>query len=221
MGCPEKSAIKSGGGAAMCLNPALAAEVLAAAKTAGLPVSAKCRLGYSKLEEWQPWISHLLQQDIANLTVHLRTKKEMSKVPAHWELMPEIKKLRDEIAPQTTLIGNGDVLDRVHGESLIAETGIDGVMLGRGVFHNPFCFENTPQQHSKTALLELLTYHLELFNENQHQRMTDGLHIKPYETLKRFFKIYVRDFHGSQELRTILMETQTTTQALEAIHKTL
>lgn len=216
MGCPEKSAVKSGGGAAMCQNPALATEVIAAAKTAGLPVSVKCRLGYSKVDEWQDWISHLLKQDLAALTVHLRTKKEMSKVPAHWELMPEIKKLRDEIAPDTFLIGNGDVEDRINGEKLLAETGIDGVMIGRGIFTNIFAFEKSPKEHSKEELLELLRYHLELFDPNI-QHPTSNIQSKPYETLKRFFKIYIRDFPGSHELRTRLMESKTIEEARQIL----
>lgn len=205
MGCPEKTAIKSGGGAALCQNPGLAADIIQAAKTAGLPVSVKCRLGYSKLEEWPDWLTHLFKQDLTALTVHLRTKKEMSKVPAHWELMPEIKKLRDTTAPHTLLIGNGDVENRQHGKELIQQTGIDGVMVGRGIFTNIFGFEENPKSHSKEELLELLRYHLDLFEEASST--------KPYETLKRFFKIYIRDFPGSHELRTQLMETRTIAEA--------
>lgn len=221
MGCPEKTAIKSGGGAAMCQNPALAAEIIAAAKTAGLPVSVKCRLGYSKTEEWEQWIQHLLEQDITALTVHLRTKKEMSKVPAHWELMPEIKKLRDEVAPETLLIGNGDVEDRAHGEILIQQAGIDGVMIGRGIFHNPFCFEENQKEHTKQELLALLQHHLNLFEESNIKYQISDIPAKPYETLKRFFKIYIRDFPGSHELRNQLMTTKTISEAREIINSTM
>lgn len=223
MGCPEKSAVKSGGGAAMCQNPALAAEVIAAAKTAGLPVSVKCRLGYSRAEEWENWISHLLEQDLAALTVHLRTKKEMSKVSAHWELMPEIKKLRDQIAPNTLLIGNGDVEDRAHGVRLIEETGIDGVMIGRGIFTDIFAFEEAPKEHNKEELLQLLEYHLKLFEKSNlvlRQAQDDTTYAlnnersgKPYETLKRFFKIYIRDFPGSGQLRAALMSSHSIEEA--------
>ena len=213
MGCPESSAVKSGGGAAMCQNPGLASEVIQAAKTSGLPVSVKCRLGYSKIDEWQEWISHLLKQDLAALTVHLRTKKEMSKVPAHWEVMPEIKILRDKLAPNTLLIGNGDVSDREHGLKLIAETGIDGVMIGRGVFHNPYCFEKKIADHTKEELLDLLKYHLELFEQANIKLQSLGVQQKPYQTLKRFYKIYIRNFPGSQELRNQLMETHTIDEA--------
>lgn len=206
MGCPDSSAIKSGGGSALIRTPELAAEIIAAAKTAGLPVSVKTRLGYSRPDEWESWLKHILMQDIVALTVHLRTKKEMSKVPAHWELMPAIKKLRDEIAPHTLLIGNGDVQDRAHGTKLAEDSGIDGVMIGRGVFSNIFDFESQPRAHSRGELLEMLHYHLTLFEENEAYK-------RPFETLKRFFKVYIRDFAGSGSLRAALMTSHSTTEA--------
>lgn len=205
MGCPAKTAVKNSGGSAMIRQPELAAEMIAAAKTAGLPVSVKTRLGYSTVDEWEGWLTHLLKQDLAALTIHLRTKKEMSKVPAHWELAVDIKELRDQIAPDTLLIGNGDVRDRAHALELIEESGIDGVMIGRGIFTNIFAFDDTPTRHSKNDLLNTLLKHLDLFDENNSS--------KPYETLKRFFKIYVRDFPGSHQVRADLMNTTNTDEA--------
>lgn len=203
MGCPAKSAIKSGG-SALIRDPELAARSIEAAKTAGLPVSVKTRLGYTKLDEWRDWLTHIFKQDIVNLTIHLRTKKEMSKVPAHYELIAEIKKLRDEIAPQTLLTINGDVRDRAHGLELVEQYGFDGVMIGRGIFHNPFAFEHEPRQHSREELLDLLRYQLDLYDYYQPELQ------RPFDTLKRFFKIYVRDFDGAAELRDQLMHTKST-----------
>ncbi|MFZ1361155.1 MAG: tRNA-dihydrouridine synthase [Candidatus Saccharimonadales bacterium] len=211
MGCPDKSATKSGGGAAMICNPDNAAAIIAAAKTSGLPVSVKTRLGYSRLDEWPAWLTHLLQQDIVNLTIHLRTKKEMSKVPAHFELIPEIKALRDRIAPQTLLTINGDIRDRAHGEQLVAETGVDGVMIGRGIFHNPFAFERAPRAHSREELLKLLRLQLDLYDNYAIQTN------HPYDTLKRFYKIYIRDFEGAAELREKMMHTTSTDAARSII----
>lgn len=230
MGCPAKSAIKSGG-SALIRNPSLAIAAIAAAKTAGLPVSVKTRLGYTHVDEWKEWLTILLQQDIAALTIHLRTKKEMSKVSAHWELMPEVKALRDTIAPQTLLIGNGDVRNIQHGHKLIRETGIDGIMIGRGIFHNPYAFstntdiyndvesttdlanpyESVATNVATKTRLDLLRYHLDLFDE--YQPVTT----RPYETLKRFFKVYVRDFNEASSLRSALMITESTRQAREII----
>lgn len=206
-GCPDSSAVKGGAGAGLIKNPELTAQLIAAAKVSGLPVSVKTRLGYSRLDERQEWISHLLRQDIVALTVHLRTKKEMSKVDAHWELMPEVRTLRDTIAPQTLLVGNGDVRDRQHGIELVERTGIDGIMIGRGIFTNPFCFEAAPRMHTREELIGLLHVQLDLFDEYSQKRP------RPYDPLKRFFKIYIRDFAGASELRDQLMHTRDTAAA--------
>ena len=248
MGCPAKSAIKSGG-AALIRQPDVAVAAIAAAKTAGLPVSVKTRLGYTYVDEWREWLTTILQQNIVNLTIHLRTKKEMSKVPAHYELIDNIVKLRDEIAPQTLLTINGDIRDRAHGEELArAHPGLNGIMIGRGIFSDPFCFRRaanlssveeavtgasspvsrTPRAgeairkeyseaedrlaaHHKSELIALLHYHLDLFD---HYQPTLG---RPYETLKRFFKIYIRDFDGAKELREQLMYTTSTDDVRQLI----
>ena len=100
MGCPVPNVAGRGKGSGLILRPEVAAELIQAAKAGGLPVSVKTRLGYTELGEMEAWLTHVLQQDIANLSIHLRTRKEMSKVDAHWELIPEVVALRDRIAPQ-------------------------------------------------------------------------------------------------------------------------
>lgn len=211
MGCPDASAIKGGGGAQMIRTPEIAAEIIAAAKVSGLPVSVKTRLGYSSVNEWIDWLTFILKQDIAALTIHLRTKKEMSKVPAHWELIDAVKLLRDTIAPDTLLLGNGDVKDRQHGESLVKQHGIDGIMIGRGIFHNPYAFEKEPASHSRKELLSLLRLQLDYYDT--YAVMTG----RPFDTLKRFFKIYVRDFDGASQLRDTLMHTHSTEEVRDII----
>ena len=174
----------------------------------------------------------------------------MSKVPAHHELIDDIIKLRDEIAPQTLLTINGDIRNRVHGEELFAaHPGLNGIMIGRGVFSDPFCFrasrvvpqkkfgqlyvgpeffsdgtretnrksaptEETkiPVTNHKQELIKLLNYHLNLFD---HYQPTLG---RPFETLKRFFKIYIRDFDGAKELRDQLMNTKNTDEVRQLIN---
>jgi tRNA-dihydrouridine synthase len=205
MGCPDKSVVKGGAGSGLIRTPELAAQLIASAKEGGLPVSVKTRLGYSSVDEWRDWLTHILKQDVVNLTIHLRTRKEMSKVDAHFELIPEIKKLRDEIAPQTLLTINGDVRDRQHGEEIVEKYGVDGVMIGRGIFTNPFAFETEKREHPREELLALLNTHLDLFDKYSIE-----LEPRRYEPLKRFFKIYIRDFPGASELREQLMHTKST-----------
>lgn len=208
MGCPDKTVVKNGAGCSLIRQPELAAGLIAAAKTGGLPVSVKTRLGFSNGDEWRGWLTHLLCQDLVNLTIHLRTRKEMSQVPAHHELIPEIKELRDTVAPHTLLTINGDIRNRQHGEELAAKYGIDGIMIGRGIFVNPFAFEKEPHEHNREELLGLLRLQLDLFD-----RYSAELGPRKFEPLKRFFKIYVRDFQGASDLRDELMHTKTTDEA--------
>jgi len=210
MGCPDKKVVKSGGGSALILEPELAKEIIAATKTAGLPTSVKTRLGYSKVDEWRPWLTTLLEQNLVGLAIHLRTKKEMSKVLAHRELIGEIAQLRDQIAPNTKLTINGDITDRAHAMKLHEEfPSVDGFMIGRGVFANPFCFEDGPRSHSREELFELLNYHLDLFDKYEKPK---------FEPLKRFLKIYVKDFPGSADLRAKLFECKNTDEVRALIN---
>ena len=212
-GCPDKNVNKAGGGAAMIKTPELAIECFRNAKKAtNLPVSIKTRLGWSKVEEYRDWLSILLNERPAALTVHLRTKKEMSKVAAHYELIPEIIKLRAEVSPETKLILNGDIKNRAEALRLYEKyPEIDGFMIGRGVFQNPYCFTN--HEATKDELMELLHLHLDLYEEYSKKH-----HIS-YEPLKHFYKIYINNFPGASELRAELMETHSVKEAREVLAK--
>ncbi|HHJ3720606.1 TPA: tRNA dihydrouridine synthase [Staphylococcus aureus] len=207
MGCPVANVAKKGKGSGLILRPDVAAEIIQATKAGGLPVSVKTRLGYYEIDEWKDWLKHVFEQDIANLSIHLRTRKEMSKVDAHWELIEAIRNLRDEIAPNTLLTINGDIPDRKTGLELAEKYGIDGVMIGRGIFHNPFAFEKEPREHTSKELLDLLRLHLSLFNKYEKDE------IRQFKSLRRFFKIYVRGIRGASELRHQLMNTQSIAEA--------
>jgi len=213
MGCPDKAVVRIGSGSALIRTPEIAGELIKAAKTSGLPISVKTRLGDVKIDKWSEWIEYLLRQDIANLTIHLRTRKEMSKVGAHYELIPEIKELRDRIAPNTLLTINGDIRDHQHGEELVKQYGIDGIMIGRGIFHNPFAFERESREHTREELIDLLRLQLDL-----HDHYSSELEPRKFDPLKRFFKIYIRDFPGAAELRDKLMHSKDTAEVREIIN---
>lgn len=227
MGCPDKHVNKAGGGAAMIRTPDLALECIVQAKeNTKLPVSVKTRLGYTKIDEYLDWLPKLLKQNLSALTVHLRTKKEMSKVAAHYELIPDIVTLRNQIAPETKLVINGDIKDLNHIQILSQKyLGVDGFMIGRGVFQNPFCF--TRHIATKEDLLKLFLYHLELFDlrdEELASRYRDSLNDisssshYPFEPLKHFFKIYFNGFPGASELRARLMTCKNTAQLREEVN---
>ncbi|HET7580009.1 MAG TPA: tRNA-dihydrouridine synthase [Bacillales bacterium] len=208
MGCPVANVAPKGKGSGLIRRPDVAAAIIQKAKAGGLPVSVKTRLGYTDVDEWQDWLAHLLKQDIVNLSIHLRTRKEMSNVEAHWELIPEIKKLRDDVAPDTLLTINGDIPDRQTGLELAHQYGVDGIMIGRGIFKNPFTFEKQPKDHSSQEMLDLLRLHLDLFDHYSKE-----FEPRPFKPLRRFFKIYVKGFRGANELRKQLMSAESTDEA--------
>ncbi len=214
MGCPDKAVLRTGSGGALIRTPEIARELIRAAKTGGLPVSVKTRLGDVSIGEWKEWIRFLLLQEISNLTIHLRTRKEMSKVGAHFELITEIKKLRDKIAPDTLLTINGDIANRQQGIDLAREYGVDGIMIGRGIFTDPYAFETETREHNREDLLELLKLHLDLYDKYS----TESEPLK-FDPLKRFFKMYIRDFPGASELREKLMRAKNTTEVRNFIGK--
>jgi len=201
MGCPDRSIEKQECGAAMIKNPEKAKKVIEAARTAGLPVSVKTRIGYNS-EDIDGWIRFLLEQQLPVLTVHLRTRKEMSKVAAHWDLMPRIVALRDAIAPNTLIVGNGDVESLEDARQKAAETGCDGIMLGRAIFGNPWLFDRerdpasiTPREKVE-ALLKLAQY----FDALKPK--------KSFHILKKHVKAFVTGWSEAAALRAALMETE-------------
>jgi len=217
MGCPDRSVEKQCAGAAMMKNPALAREVIRAARegSRGLPISVKTRIGYNK-NKIETWIPELLQEDLAALTVHLRTRKEMSNVPAHWDLMKRIVEIRNEMKKETLILGNGDVLDLEDARKKCEETGCDGVMLGRAIFGNPFLFRRGKRsdlgnlkRSDLEERLQVMLEHTKLFEEML------GIY-KNFAIMKKHYKAYVNGFNGAKELRMKLMDAENASQ-VEAI----
>lgn len=212
MGCPDRSIEKQNSGAAMIKNPKLAREIIRAAKEGGggLPISVKTRIGYNR-NEIETWIPELLKEDLAAMTVHLRTRKEMSNVPAHWDLMKRIVKIRDEINKSTLILGNGDVVDLEDAKQKAKETGCDGVMLGRAIFGNPWLFNKTKISPSTKQKLKVLVEHTKIFEKKL------GKH-KNFVVMKKHFKAYVNGFDGAKELRVKLMETENAKQVEKIVN---
>jgi nifR3 family TIM-barrel protein len=205
MGCPDRSVEKQKSGASLIKNPELAKALVQAAKEGApnIPVSVKTRIGYNKLEEMESWVSEILSTKPATLTLHWRTRKEMSKVPAHWELAKKAVELRDKISPETILLGNGDIDSLEKANQIVKETGVDGVMVGRGIFGNPWFFNPDiirDRDISVEEKLKVLVEHTKLFCEI--------LHHKNFSIMKKHYKAYVEGFDGAKELRIKLMEAK-------------
>jgi len=205
MGCPAKSEVQNGACSALIKNRPLAKAVIDATKDglAGrLPLSVKTRVGFNEVD--MTWISFLLQQKLHMLTVHGRTRKEMSKVPAHWNLIGEARALRDRAGVGTLIVGNGDVESHEQGLELAKQYSLDGIVIGRGVFHDPFVFAENSNWAEKTKAERIALYrrHVELFAK------TWAGNERKIHTLNKFCKIYISDFDGAKELREQLMQAE-------------
>ncbi|MFC1732906.1 tRNA dihydrouridine synthase [candidate division KSB1 bacterium] len=210
MGCPDRSIEKQGCGAALMKNPKLAQELIQAAKDGikesgkKIPVSVKTRIGYNKntLEEWLPM---LLKAEPAVITVHARTRKEMSKVPADWAQVKHAVEIRNDLKSETLILGNGDVTDLDDAQKKVDETGCDGVMLGRAIFGNPWLFGNLLDKNKKEVSIEerlnVMVEHTKLYEE----LLGD---VKSFNIMKKHYKAYVSGWDGAKELRIKLMDAK-------------
>lgn len=210
MGCPAKNEVQNGTCSALIKNRPLAEEIIKATKKGAgdMPVSVKTRLGFSEVD--LTWHEFLLNFDLYMLTIHGRTRKEMSKVPAHWDLIGEVAKLRDKAGKSTMIIGNGDVLTKQQGKELVEQYNLDGIMIGRGVFQDPYVFADVSPWPSKSReeRIELYRRHVQLFADTWQQGERN------IKTLNKFCKVYISDFDGAKELREQLMEADSTPELL-------
>ncbi len=245
MGCPDASIEKQGCGAAMIKTPRVASDIIAAAKRGarmgevdGIPVSVKTRIGYNQ-DQLEEWIPHLLASAPAALTIHARTRKEMSKVPARWERVARAVEIRNSLGVNTLIIGNGDVLSLEDGHRKAQLSGADGAMVGRAMFGNPWFFHPTRRLPTRlTALpthgvnrdtimehdtseagVEYVTLRERLLVLCEHTRLfCELLPFKNFATMKKHYKAYVGGFPGAAELRSALMATETPADVEAVVH---
>ena len=211
MGCPAKSEVQNGACSALMNNRELAGEIIQATQegAAGkLPVSVKTRLGFHEIDP--SWHEFLLSFKLNMLTIHGRTKREMSKVPAHWDEIGKVRELRDKLSPQTLIVGNGDVMSYAQGLRFAEQYGLDGIMIGRGIFQDPYVFAPEPiwEEITREQRIDLYAKHVELFAQTwKHGE-------RPVYTLNKFCKVYIHGFDGAKELRERLMAAESTDELL-------
>lgn len=216
MGCPDKTVLKNGCCSALIKDHALADEIIEASREATNgrgSLSVKTRLGFSGFDE--DWLQFLLSKKLNMLSIHLRTVREMSKVPAHFELLPRIMAMRDSIAPDTLIVVNGDIVDRNHGQEIYEKYSVDGIMIGRGVFHNPFALSasNNWEDYSVSQRIGLYEKHVKLFKSTWQNNE------RPIVTLNKFCKIYINGFEGAKEARDTFMHASSTDDLLNKLEE--
>ncbi|MGQ1784209.1 MULTISPECIES: tRNA dihydrouridine synthase [unclassified Saccharicrinis] len=200
MGCPQKNIIKKGACSALINNPGLAREIVhATIEATNLPVSVKTRIGFKKAET-ETWIPQLLQTAIKALTIHGRTQKQMSEGEADWNEIGKVVQIRDEINPDIKVLGNGDVLSVDDGKAKIDKYGVDGIMVGRGIFNNFWMFSGKENLEIEDKLNAMWNHAL-LFDRTWKKD-------KPWMVLRRFFKIYTHHLPMAAQLRDAVMRTR-------------
>lgn len=216
MGCPVRTVIKNGACSALINNRPLATEIVQAVQAAAgenFPVSVKTRVGFNEVD--LTWLEHILGLKVNMLTIHGRTAKQLSKVPASWDLIGQVVKLRDAISPDTLMVGNGDVASRTEAASLADTYGLDAVMIGRGVFNDPYVFAEDSRwtEMPPATKLTLFERHIML-----HQQTYRSAH-RRFETLRKFCKVYVNGFDGASAVREQFMQTTSAAEALDLLDK--
>ena len=201
MGCSVRDVLKTGGGSALIKEREVSSEIIDAVRknAKDIPVSVKTRIGYDKID--YSWIEFLLSKKLAMLTVHGRLAKEGYSTPSRWDIFKKIKELRDDISPETLLIGNGDIKSTKEGEALAKQYGLDGYMVGRSVLTNPWVFSGR-EDICKEDRLETLKKHLEIFEKTYGES-------ENFNTQKKYIKAYIGGFDGAGKLREELMNTST------------
>lgn len=219
MGCPVPVVTKKGACSALINNHSLAQEIIQATREGlragapNFPLSVKTRIGFNKINT-EDWCGFLLEQNLDALIVHGRTSKEMSKVPTHWDEVSKAVKLRDKIQPKTKVIGNGDISNRQHGLELAKEYELDGVMIGRGIFQDLHAFSEKPKLLGREESLLLYLKHIDLFEQIYGSDRNPA-------ALKKFAKVYVREFAEASDLRAELMQQNNLDSLREVIEKSL
>jgi nifR3 family TIM-barrel protein len=217
MGCPVKKIVKQGACSTLIKNPPLASEIYqATVEGAGdFPVSIKTRIGYDKIQT-EEWIGHLLELKPEVITIHGRTRAQMSKVPNNWEEIKKAVELKNQISPNTLIIGNGDITSLEEAHQVVNDYNVDGVMIGRGIFQNPWIFNSLIKEEDITTemRLKLCIKHLKLFHETWVDK-------KNFNIMKKFLKVYVREFPGSAERRHELMQLESPEKIIAYVKKIL
>ncbi len=217
MGCPAKSEVQNGACSALIKleNRDLAEEIIEATReglNGRLPLSVKTRIGFNQVD--MTWFEFLLSKDLDMLTVHGRTRKEMSKVPAHWDIIGEVAEMRNKLAPQTLVVGNGDVDNHAQGVELAKKYGLDGIMVGRGIFHDPFVFsaKSEWENYTREQRIELYKKQVTMFAETWPNGERN------IQTLNKFCKVYINGFDGAKELREQLMKAGSAEALLQILN---
>lgn len=218
MGCPVPKIVNNGEGSALMKNPRLAFDILAAmVKAVKIPVTVKFRAGWDENHLNAVEIAQLAESaGAAAVAVHGRTRKQFYEGKADWGIIGQVKR-----AVSIPVFGNGDIFSVEDGLRMLAETGCDGLMIGRGADGNPWLFSRlkaalegaaVPEPPSLDERLDLAVSHLQMLIDYK------GEYISVRE-MRRHISAYLKGLPRAAEFRGRFHKADTQEQFLELLEE--
>ena len=199
MGCPAPKVVKNGDGSKLLLDLEKAEKIIkAVVQNSDKPVTLKIRKGWDKNNIVAVEIAKIAEQNgISAITVHGRTRSEFYTGKADWDIIKQVK-----AAVSIPVIGNGDVIDEESALEMFKETNVDGIMIGRGAFGNPWIFreiihyletgEKLPKPTNEEKL-EVIKKHVELAVKEKGEIAV--------KELRKHIAWYTKNLKNSSEFR--------------------
>lgn len=217
MGCPAPKVVKNGDGSKLLLDLEQAEKIMKiVVKNATVPVTLKYRKGWDKENIVAVELAKIAEKvGISAITIHGRTRSEFYTGTADLEIIKQVKQ-----AVSIPVIGNGDVIDEETALRMFQETGVDGIMIGRGSFGNPWIFkriahfletgEKLPQP-SNQEKYEIMKKHIELAVKEKGE-----IAIKE---LRKHIAWYTKNLKNSSEFRNEINKIETEAELINKIEE--
>ena len=218
MGCPAPKVVKNGDGSKLLLDLEKAKKIIEiAVQNSKVPVTVKFRKGWDKENIVAVEIAQIAEQAGASaVTIHGRTKSEFYTGKADWDI---IKKVKQSV--HIPVIGNGDVTDEESALAMFEQTGVDGIMIGRGSFGNPWIFRNIKHylqtgeklpQPTNQERLQIMEKHIQLAVEEKGEDVA-------IKELRKHISWYTKNLKNSSEFRNLINKIEKKDELISTIEE--